>query len=327
MTDSRTLRKPEQSRRQFVRNAGAVAAVSLAAGGLSLGSEEANAAAAVSEEALPTVALGPHRVSRLIVGANTINGGSHLSRFVNQQMKRYFTPERVMEHLAQCQALGLNTWQSGPQNLDLYERYREEGGDLQYISLAKDDPKDPDAIERIVKRLVEAGAMAIVHHGEVTDRLFKSGQIDEVHEFVKKMRDTGLLVGVSTHMPAVVDHVVSQGWDVDLFMTCVYERHRTREELKALLGHVPIPIKEVYLEEDPPRMFQAMRQTDKPCLAFKILAAGRVCDKPETVEQAFRDTFRQIKPTDAVIVGMYPEYEDQVRINADHVRRFSDLSA
>jgi hypothetical protein len=109
-------------------------------------------------------------------------------------------------------------------------------------------------------------------------------------------------------------------------MCCVYERHRTREELLALLGHVPIPVKEVYLESDPPRMYAAMRAASVPCLAFKILAAGRLCDRQEWVEQAFESAFRQIKPNDAVIVGMYPEYEDQVTLNATYVRRFSALS-
>jgi hypothetical protein len=173
---------------------------------------------------------------------------------------------------------------------------------------------------------VSAGTVGIAHHGEVTDVLWKEGQIDTVREDCMKIRDSGAMVGVSTHIPDVVDHMVSQNWDIDFIMCCVYERHRTREELQALLGHVPIPVKEVYLEDDPPRMFKAMRQTDKPCLAFKILAAGRLCDKPEWVEAAFESTFRQIKANDAVIVGMYPEYEDQVVINAEWVRRFSHLS-
>ena len=68
-------------------------------------------------------------------------------------------------------------------------------------------------------------------------------------------------------------------------------------------------------------MLAAMRATDKPCLAFKILAAGRLCDRPEWVEAAFASTLRQIKPNDGVIVGMYPEYEDQIAINAEYVRR------
>jgi len=268
---------------------------------------------------LPTIAFGPHRVSRLIIGSNTINGGSHLSRFVNQQMRRYFTPDRVVEFLHQCEQAGINTWQSGPANLDDYERHRSQGGQLQYISLACDDDSNPGPLARVL----QVRPIGVAHHGEVTDRLFKSGQIGQVQDFLKRVRDTGVMVGVSTHMPAVVDHVESRGWDVDFYMTCAYERHRTREELKDLLGCVPIPIREVYLEEDPPRMFEAMRQTTKPCLAFKILAAGRLCDRQETVERAFESTFAQIKPNDAVIVGMWPEFEDQVALNAGYVRRFS----
>jgi hypothetical protein len=168
--------------------------------------------------------------------------------------------------------------------------------------------------------------MGIAHHGELTDILFKEGKLDKIKRYLRKVRKAGLAVGVSTHIPEVVDYVESEGWDVDFFMTCVYERHRTREELKELLGYVPVPLNEVYLEEDPPRMFKAMRNTSKPCLAFKILAAGRLCDKQETVEEAFRETFAQIKPNDAVLVGIYPKYEKQVKLNADYVRRFSELS-
>ena len=275
----------------------------------------------IVRSSMPEIAFGKHRVSRLILGANPINGGSHLSRFVNRQMKRYFTPGQVAALLAHCEELGINTWQSGPGNLDAYEAYGKQGH-MHYIALARQDPDDPGALDR----LVAAGTIGIAHHGEVTDTHWKAGKIEAVREFCKQVRDAGTMVGVSTHMPAVVDHIVSQGWDVDFFMCCVYERHRTREELEALLGDVPIPLKEVYLEGDPPRMYKAMQQTDKPCLAFKILAAGRLCDKQEWVEEAFESTFRQIKPNDAVIVGMYPEYEDQAAINAGYVRRFGELS-
>ncbi|MBN1399212.1 MAG: hypothetical protein JXA74_00140, partial [Anaerolineae bacterium] len=166
---------------------------------------------------MPTIAFGGYRLSRLIVGANPINGGSHLSRFVNQQMKRYFTPARVLEMMLQCQAEGINAWQSAPGNLDLYRAHRQSGGQLFYISLAHDDAEDPG----MVTRLVEAGTIAIAHHGEVTDRLFKSGRIGEMYDFLSRVRDTGAMVGVSTHMPAVVDWVESRGWDVDFYMTCV----------------------------------------------------------------------------------------------------------
>jgi len=263
-----------------------------------------------------------HAVSRLIVGANPINGGSHLSRFVNQQMKRYFTEERVQALLRDCERHGINTWQSGRVNLDAYRRHREQGGTMHYVALASEQPDQP----RLLEELVAGGTIGIAHHGEVTDVLWKAGRIQSVREYCKRIRDAGALVGVSTHIPDVVDHIVSQGWDVDFLMCCVYERHRTREELLERLGDVPIPVKEVYLEGDPPRMYAAMRQADVPCLAFKILAAGRLCDRQEWVEAAFESAFCQIKANDAVIVGMYPEYKDQVALNAEYVRRFSELS-
>ena len=272
----------------------------------------------MSIDKLPQLNFGSHKISRLVVGANTINGGSHLSRFTNMQMKSYFTTDRILEHLRRCEQAGINTWQSSTYNLDLYQMHRDQGGSLQFISLGGDADDEPENL----RRAKAAGTLGVAHHGELTDSNYKSGQFEKVREFCKLARDTGMMVGVSTHMPDAVQRILEEGWDVDFFMCCVYERHRTREELAALLGHVPIPVTEVYLESDPPRMFHVMRQTDKPCLAFKILAAGRLCDQQETVEQAFQSSLMQMKPNDGIIVGMYPEFEDQVELNAGYVRKF-----
>jgi len=276
--------------------------------------------ASLQNNALPTIPFGPYRLSRLILGANPINGGSHLSRFVNMQMKRYFTDDRIQALLRQCETEGINAWQSSPgPNLEAYKTFRGAGGQMHYIALASESPTYP----MMLQDLVAGGTIAITHHGEVTDVFWREGKIEKVRDYCRRVRDTGAMVGVSTHIPDVVEHIVSEDWDVDFFMCCVYERHRTREQLQELLGHVPIPLKEVYLESDPPRMYEAMRNAGKPCLAFKILAAGRLCDQQELVEAAFQQAFSLMKPNDAVIVGMYPEYEDQVAINASYVRRFA----
>ncbi|MGB2819348.1 MAG: hypothetical protein WBF17_00100, partial [Phycisphaerae bacterium] len=263
---------------------------------------------------LPQLRLGKYSISRLICGNNPFGAGSHLSVFVNRQMREYYTPEQILKTLHRCQEVGINCWQAGA-NVDLYRRFREEGGEMHYIAIASGNAAE-------IKGLAKGGCIAVAHHGETTDSLFKSGRLDQVNTYLKKVRDAGLLVGVSTHMPDVVDAVESKGWDVDYYMTCVYERHRSAEALKKLLGHVPVPVREVYLQEDPPRMFKAVRQTKRTCLAFKILAAGRLSDRTEWVEGAFRDTFKAIKPDDGVIVGIYDQYSDQPKEDADLVRRF-----
>ncbi len=86
-----------------------------------------------------------------------------------------------------------------------------------------------------------------------------------------------------------------------------------------MLGELPLGY--VFLEKDPERMCRVIRQTRKTCLAFKILAAGRLADTPEKLEKAFRFAFANIKPQDAVIVGMYPRFKDEIREDAELARR------
>ena len=65
-------------------------------------------------------------------------------------------------------------------------------------------------------------------------------------------------------------------------------------------------------------MCEVIRQTEKTCLAFKILAASRLCATQEQAADAFRFAFSNIKPKDAVVVGMFPKYVDQIALNVRH---------
>ena len=300
--------EPEGGRREFLKTVGAIP-IAVAAAQL------AEAAAPAEQPSMPMTRLGPHAISRLVCGSNCFGGGSHLSTFVNIEMRHYYTEEQILKTLRRCQEVGINCWQAGGDRYKLWRRFLDEGGTMHYIAIESGNPA-------FVQTLKDAGCIAIAHHGEATDSLFKKGKLDEVGDYLKAIRDAGLQVGVSTHMPDVVDAVESKGWDVDYYMTCVYERHRSAADLERLLGHVPIPVGEVYLTSDPPRMFRAMRATKRPCFAFKILAAGRLSDRKEWVEQAFRQTFAAIKPIDAVIVGIYDRYSDQPGEDAALVRRF-----
>ncbi len=309
--NSQTSSEVKPARREFLKKAVAAAAVA------AVGTGETADAAVQDEPKLPQITLGPHRISRLVCGANCFNAGSHLSVFVNHQMREYYTPEQIVKTLLRCSEVGITAFQSHLVNLDAYRQVREAGAEMKFISLGQNRYTDDE-----LRQLAEAGTIGVAHHGELTDRMFKTGQLDKVQEFLKRVRDTGMQVGISTHMPDVVDAVESKGWDVDFYMTCVYERHRSAEDLRKLLGHVPIPVGEVYLQEDPPRMFKAIRQTRRPCLAFKILAAGRLSDRSQWVEQAFRETLASIKPTDGVIVGIYDRYSDQPAENASLMRKY-----
>jgi hypothetical protein len=102
-------------------------------------------------------------------------------------------------------------------------------------------------------------------------------------------------------------------------MCCLYYLTRPRAELQKILGG-DVPLGEIYLPSDPPRMFKVIQAARKPCLAYKVLAAGRQVESPGQVRQCFETAFKNIKPTDAVLVGMYQQLGDQVAENAAIVR-------
>jgi hypothetical protein len=172
-----------------------------------------------------------------------------------------------------------------------------------------------------IKKVVDdAGPIAMVHHGGVTDGLFRAGKHQQVRDFVKKVHDHGMLAGVSSHCPDHIKRVADEGWENDLFMTCFYHLSRPAEEQKKLLGRVTVG--EPFFDTDPIEMTNVVRQVKQPCLGFKILAAGRVCNSKPSIHRAFKFAFQNIKPIDGVIVGMFPRYSDEVSEDAECARVF-----
>jgi len=299
------------SRRTFLKSSAGLAAA-LAVGPTASSGQEPAATS------LPTVRFGDYQISRLVVGCNQFYGFSHFDGVLDQTMREWNTPERVCQTLLDCEQNGINAYQyahiesmRAPADL---ERYRAAGGKMHLVAVHLGN----SPVEEVVSRIKPT---ALYHHGEAVDVLFRDGKMDTVREYAKRLRQTGVLVGVGTHKPEVVEYVEERGWDVDFYLLCAYNRTRTPEELRKLLGVVPVPAREVYLESDPPRAYAVARQTAKTCFLFKILAAGRRTESPQTIDSAFKTAFESIKPKDCVVVGMFPRFKDEVKENADRVRR------
>src|SRR5271157_6361200 len=69
------------------------------------------AATEAHAEALPDIAIGNKRVSRLIVGSNPIVGYSYGTAKLTAHMQNYFTVERTTEFLLHCERRGITTFQ------------------------------------------------------------------------------------------------------------------------------------------------------------------------------------------------------------------------
>ena len=279
----------------------------------------APAAAAVPTAALPTVEFAGRKITKLIIGSNPFYGYGHAVPMLDRFLKEHYTADRRLDTVRHASECGINTWQTSWSEAGEsdWKRYRDEGGHLNVLLLADGAVmKDLTLVPKIAKELKPIG---IAHHGNRTDERFREGRMDVVKDFVKAVHDAGLPAGVSCHNPEVVRYIEDQGWNNDYYMTCLYRVSRNVAETRLQLSEAPLG--EVFMEKDPERMTDMIRATRKTCFAFKLLAAGRNTRSPAAIEQAFRYALTRIKPDDAVIVGMSTKFSDEVRSNADLVRR------
>jgi hypothetical protein len=303
------------TRRQFLQQTTALA---LGAAVFSELPQHAGGAVASDNNRLPTIKLGSHEVARLIIGGNPIYGYSHFNRLLSQSQTAWHTPEHVVELLQHAEAQGINTWQNSyaERTLSDLARYRAAGGKMHWLCLGK---PDWDQQPKFIDDAAKSKPIGIAPHGALAERLHRNNKLNVLTDLLKRIRDTGALVGLSAHNPALIALAEDKGWDVDYYMCCLYYLTRPREEFQKLLGG-EVPLGEIYLPSDPPRMFKVIQTTRKPCLAYKLLAAGRRIDSPAQVRESFEAAFTNIKSTDAVIVGMYQQWNDQPAENASIVR-------
>lgn len=275
----------------------------------------AAAVSATPATAIPTVDLGKHKVTRLIAGYNPIGGYSHSVPKLSAIMRTWFTRDRVVEFLHRCESSGIDTWQASidAKAFDALRIAREAGLKMKWMCLM------PDAPEAEWKRVMALEPVAVVHHGEQTDRLYRAGTQNRIGDFVSKAHDFGVMAGVSSHVPEHIARSEDAPWRHDFYMTCFYNIRREESKIREGLGDLPVD--ELYLARDPDRMTAVVRRVSRPCLAFKILAAGRLCNNAAAIERAFAYAYANIKPGDAVIAGMFPMLSDEVAEDAAIARR------
>jgi len=266
---------------------------------------------------LPTIQIGDHQVTRLICGGNPISAISHFSSEMDQDMLHYYTMPSLQQLLDECWRQGINTVQTRADRhtMRMYMEHRDNGGQLQWIAQTASEFSD---IFANIARTADFDPIAIYHHGTHTDNSWHEGKIDQVRDYLKAIHDHGLPAGIGTHIPEVIEYAEEHGWETDFYMSCFYNLARGYKAAPAV--DQDAYGKEAYPDGDPERMTATIRQVEKPCLGFKIMAANRKCSTPESVRSAFEYAFANIKPTDAVVVGMFLKYSNQPAENAQYVR-------
>ena len=304
------------SRRDFLQQAAGIAAGVAALAPTAWAADPPTASASP----LPTIRLGPHEVTRLIIGGNPIYGHSHFNRLFEPAPDRLAHARAGAGPAAALRAVrastpGRTATPSGPSRT--WTATASQGGTMHWLCLGKPDwDQHPEHIDDAARHK----PIGIAPHGALNERLHRAEEVrraDRPAEAHPRPGGAGRAVGPRPDadrggrgaglgrrllhvLPLLPDPARRRSTGSSWARTCRWARSTC--------------------PSDPPRMFRAIRATKKPCLAYKVLAAGRRIGSPAEVRRCFEEAFAGIKPTDAVIVGMYQQFGDQVGEDAALVR-------
>ena len=233
------------------------------------------------------VSLGSLRVSRLMVGGNPFSGMAHQPGKVRNEMLDWYTTARIHDVLGRCEAGGVDTFigRADQHIMRTLREYWNGGGTITWI--AQTAP-EYGSVDRNIREAADAGAKGIYLHGGWAENLMAADGWDELAAAVALIRSLGLPAGVAGHYPE--RHLAAaRRLDLDFQMVCCYR-----------CGSLHAGLGETFDLADVGPALAAIGQIPRPCVAYKVLGAGRV-----DPAQAFPRVLAAIKPGDAVLVGLY----------------------
>ena len=274
---------------------------------------------------IPTVDFYGSNITRLILGDNPFTGHSYINHVHSgDEMMDYYTADKCVRALFCAEENGINAYLALASQfiLRVIRQYKNEGGKMHI--LFQSYPATP--LDTNIREMLACKPTAIYHQGGSFDYLVEQGKTDEIKSRLKMIRESGVLTGFGTHEPETVMRAESEGWDVDFYVTCLYNARKEQRGQQS--GFITGKTKElVFYPGDPPLMFDAIQSVKKPCIAFKLFAGGQIFldksedKKREAAERAIADAYANIKPNDVACIGVFQKYTDQIRENTDTVKR------
>lgn len=263
-----------------------------------------------------------HKVSKLIIGDNPINGHSYIEhRITGKDMKSWYTAERIKEALFKMEENGYNTMLplADPYIIRILQEYRHDGGKMQFI-FQPFMPLDQDVSIRDMMTLDPIG---IYHQGTTTDYLYETGECEKIVAMMDKYKSMGIPVGLGTHRPEVIELCEKEGWGADFYLACLQNARKGREGEQSgfLTGKAKTAL--TFYPEDRPVMLETLKKINKPIIAFKLFAGGQMLvDKDEETKKAlikgaYEEVFSALKPNDMAAIGVFQRDSDQITQNAE----------
>jgi hypothetical protein len=245
---------------------------------------------------LPLVDFCGLKVSRLVLGANPFGGFSHQNPERDEEMVAYYTVDRIRETWNRAEKVGINTMITNnetPHVVQAVREYRTAKGSLQWIAQVNFRLKAHmfEAIDEVVN----IGCKALYFHGALVDEAYLNQDDKKLRSWCEYARSKGVPVGVAGHAPEAhlwVDSLKIVDFHCVCFFNCG-SLHTGKGDRFSLADIIPAT--------------ECIRRIQSPCIAYKIMGAGRI-----DTRMAFEYAFERIKPGDVVNVGMYRGDKDNI---------------
>lgn len=270
-----------------------------------------------------------HEITRLILGDNPFNGYTYIADDLPaDELLDYHTEENMIASFMEAERCGINTMvpMADPFVMRTLRHYQQRGGTMNLIF----QPYMAVDLGMNINMMKKTNPIGIYHQGTTTDNLFEAGQVDQIKENLKKIRESGVLVGLGTHRPDVIELAEEEGWDVDFYMACLQNARLSRKGVPG--SYITGPTKQdlLFFPEDRAIMLDLISRVSKPCIAFKIFAGGQVfhgkpeSETPNIIKEVYREVFSKLKPCDVAAIGVYQGRKNQI---AENVRLFEEAKS
>lgn len=250
---------------------------------------------------LPTVNFCSLKITRLILGANPFAGFSHQNPQRDREMIDYHDIPRIKETWARAQQAGINTFITNnetPHVVQAVRQYLATDNPMQWITQV--NCRNKSDMPAAIDEAVDIGCKALYFHGALVDDAYQRQDDNNLRNWCEHAKTHNIPVGVAGHSPKA--HLWVNSLDIaDFHAVCFYN-----------CGSLHDGKGEKFKLADLAHSSAAIKQIQKPCIAYKIMAAGRIDPK-----MAFEYAFDNIKPNDVVNVGMHRgDIDNMVEQNA-----------
>jgi hypothetical protein len=250
----------------------------------------------------PTTRVEDLEISRLIIGSNWFLGYSHYSKAKDSWIKSHMSVQLIAEVMCAFARTGINAVMSmqNPTMREAIHIVKEETG-VEVHWICTPSGEDDEDLMPGIEESAEMGAKICMPHQHWTDgnMIVNQKRIIGLEKITERIRDLGMIPGLSTHRPETVVVCDKAGYDVATYI-----------QLYNAIGFL------CQVETD--WIARIINGTPKPVMCIKPFAGGRVL--PPT---GLRFVLNSIKPIDMVCVGTMSTYEaeDDVRIAREILER------